>query len=201
MAIWATLSTWGLYNIDASIFDMMKLPQGMDKTIFINNLILKCGKLEILYPDPEFMKRAIKAWSDSRIETWTKLSETLKLEYNPLYNKDGYAEEMISRDRSQDSSSSDHVNGSGESIESVKGFNADSWSEHTKVDGTTEQTGSGTSSLNEDENTVRKLREYGNIGVTTSQQMLEAELALREKWNMYDYIINEYENRFCILTY
>lgn len=42
---------------------------------------------------------------------------------------------------------------------------------------------------------------YGNIGVTTSQQMLESELAIRSNWNMYDIITNDFKNQFCILVY
>lgn len=42
--------------------------------------------------------------------------------------------------------------------------------------------------------------EQGNIGVTTSQQMIEAERELA-KFNIYDFIIESFKNRFCILVY
>lgn len=42
--------------------------------------------------------------------------------------------------------------------------------------------------------------EQGNIGVTTSQQMVEAEREL-VKFNIYDYIIESFKCRFCILVY
>ena len=41
----------------------------------------------------------------------------------------------------------------------------------------------------------------GNIGVTTSQQMLEQELEISKKLNIYNYIIDSFQKRFCLLLY
>lgn len=41
----------------------------------------------------------------------------------------------------------------------------------------------------------------GNIGVTTSQQMLEQELLVRPKLNVYNYIMNSFKDRFCLEIY
>lgn len=41
----------------------------------------------------------------------------------------------------------------------------------------------------------------GNIGVTTSQQMLEQELEIAPKLNIMNYMIASFKNRFCILVY
>lgn len=43
-------------------------------------------------------------------------------------------------------------------------------------------------------------KEYGNIGVTTTQAMIEAERNL-VKFNIYDFIIDSFKARFCILIY
>ena len=42
---------------------------------------------------------------------------------------------------------------------------------------------------------------HGNIGVTTSQQMLESELELSPKINTINYVVNSFKMRFCILVY
>ena len=47
----------------------------------------------------------------------------------------------------------------------------------------------------------RETHIHGNIGVTTSQQMLEAEIAIAEKINMYDYITRDFKMHFCVLVY
>ena len=44
-------------------------------------------------------------------------------------------------------------------------------------------------------------RIHGNIGVTTSQQMLTAELDLAPRVNMYEVITRDFRNRFCLLVY
>ena len=42
---------------------------------------------------------------------------------------------------------------------------------------------------------------YGNIGVTTSQQMLNAELDLRAKVNIYDVVAEMFYREFCVYVY
>lgn len=58
----------------------------------------------------------------------------------------------------------------------------------------TENTDSGTI----DRNNTRF--EFGNIGVTTTQQMIQAERDL-VKFNIYDFIIDSFKARFCVLIY
>ena len=41
----------------------------------------------------------------------------------------------------------------------------------------------------------------GNIGVTTSQQMLEQELEIAPKLNIINYIVDSFKKRFCLLVY
>ena len=43
--------------------------------------------------------------------------------------------------------------------------------------------------------------EQGNIGVTTSQFMVESEVDLIPKLNPYQFIVNSFKNRFCLLVY
>ena len=43
-------------------------------------------------------------------------------------------------------------------------------------------------------------RLYGNIGVTTSQQMLQSELDIA-RWNMYEHIADLFASEFCIMVY
>lgn len=46
----------------------------------------------------------------------------------------------------------------------------------------------------------RKARMWGNIGVTTTQQMIEEQRGV-VKFNMMDYIIESFIKRFCLLIY
>lgn len=71
---------------------------------------------------------------------------------------------------------------------------------------TNESNSSGTSTLtqttnSEDNGTVtRELRTYGNIGVTTTQSMIEEERKVVQ-FCIDDYIINSFKRKFCILVY
>lgn len=53
----------------------------------------------------------------------------------------------------------------------------------------------------EESETTRASHIHGNIGVTTSQQMLEAELALADKFWIYDYIASAFETDNFITVY
>lgn len=43
--------------------------------------------------------------------------------------------------------------------------------------------------------------EQGNIGITTSQQMLEAEMKVRAAYDLYQIIAHEYIRKFCLMIY
>lgn len=47
---------------------------------------------------------------------------------------------------------------------------------------------------------LHESRMYGNIGVTTSQQMLQSELDIAS-WNMYQHIADIFCSEFCIMVY
>lgn len=80
-----------------------------------------------------------------------------------------------------------------------------------KDGGTVKNTGTvtdaGTGSYNDDRSDsdefkdTTKGRIHGNIGVTTSQQMLISEVDLRGKYNIYDIIAEMFVKEFCIMVY
>ena len=57
-----------------------------------------------------------------------------------------------------------------------------------------------TDKLTEKTNSNRIGRAHGNIGVTTSQQMLQSELDIA-KWNIYEQITDLFLSEFCIMVY
>ena len=63
----------------------------------------------------------------------------------------------------------------------------------------TDAFGEGTSTKN-DEKVTHKGRIHGNVGVTTSQQMLESELSLAE-WNIYEHVTDLFLSEFVIPIY
>ena len=80
----------GMYNWDDTIFSELVLPTGIDKDLFINSLLLQGGEFEVLYPDPDFMKNAIKIWGMKWFRTFAEWFKGTKAEWNPIYNYDRY---------------------------------------------------------------------------------------------------------------
>lgn len=66
--------------------------------------------------------------------------------------------------------------------------------------GTSETTTHGLKVSN-DETFTRNVHMYGNIGVTTSQQMAEQEIELAPKLNLFNIIVEEFKERFCLQVY
>lgn len=66
--------------------------------------------------------------------------------------------------------------------------------------GTSETTTHGLKVSN-DETFTRNVHMYGNIGVTTSQQMATQEIELSPKLNMFNIIVEEFKERFCLQVY
>ena len=220
----AMLSILALYNWDNTLFNDLNVPEGMDKNNVIYNILFECAELSLLYTDPAFMKRAIKQWSDKEQNVWNKLFATENFDYNPIWNVDGTVTETetINRDRTNDidrSSSSDETardvtsdDTDQTTTDSVTGYNSTSWQDHTKSvidsdrDITTNSTRniSGTDNVDEaeSEDVERNLetRRTGNIGVTTTQQMIreERDVAL---FNTIEFITNSFKKRFCVMVY
>lgn len=70
----------------------------------------------------------------------------------------------------------------------------------TNSSGTVESSTTGSNELNKDTTYTRDAHLYGNIGVTTSQQMLMSELDIGY-WNIYEKITDLFLREFCLLVY
>jgi len=224
----AILSIMGLYNYDDTLFDGLQVPSGVDKQDIIDEILMQCAELEVLYPATSIMKRAIEIWSNSNQIKWQKLYDTMTIEYNPIWNVDadivdtetitGSDNRTIERTGSGTDNETVNLTDT-ETVnltdtEAVKGFNETSWADAKKntKGGTDTIAHSGTDnrtmSSNEnvsDGNISESQREYtqrrtGNIGVTTTQQMLEAERKIAD-FNLVEIIVNSFKYRFCILVY
>ena len=88
----ATMPLMALYNYDNTIFDGLTFPAGIDKDTAIDEIILRSGEFEMLYPDPEFIKAMITHWGKKHYRTFEKWIEALNIDFEPLYNFDRYEE-------------------------------------------------------------------------------------------------------------
>lgn len=192
----ATLSLRGLYRYDPTVFDELVLPEtDVDRDDLIEALVLECADLEVLYPQPEVLRDAIGLWSRRRLSNWVKLAETLHYEYNPIHNYD--RTETHERATGRTYSDTAEGNGTGTSTGSRNAYNS-GWTEQDKAVSSNSSTTERSGEQNEEEGIT--IRASGNIGVTTTQQMIEDERRV-VGYNLTEAIIDEFKRRFCLLIY
>lgn len=179
-----TMSLLGLWTANKGIFDFFQIPAALNKQTLVDNLLMECAELEVLYPDAEFMRDAIGAWSAAECDKWEELEKTLHYEYDPISNYD--RREEWTDDSEGSSTATSTATGK------QAGYNSQ---ELVTSDGSESGGSSSGKSSSKHVGTVR-----GNIGVTTSQQMIEEQRKV-VNFCVYDVIIDSFQRRFCLLVY
>lgn len=181
----ATMSILGLYNYAPDVFDDMQLPDQLDKNILISNIVMNFAELEVLYPDPKFMKTAIGQWSASRLESWVKMQTVLYAEYDPFIN--------IKRDEERTITETRDLSGSGEATGQVSAWNEENFQNRNKS--ITETSDEGTITTHE------TFHVEGDSAITDAQDVLKKEMDVRLKYSLYGIIQEEFKQRFLLMIY
>lgn len=212
----AKITLIGLYNYDSTLFTNLSVPTGIDRDEVIDNILLKGGEFELLYPDADFLKDAIGVWSKKWQRTMKRWYDALSIEYDPLENYDRKEDwtdannknNQITRLENAIGSDVSESTGGGSTTNTRSAFDASDYQPHDKAEtssngnnlSSSSTTAYGKTEDNETNINKRIGRAHGNIGVTTSQQMLQSELDV-SKWNLYDEIADLFINEFCIFLY
>ena len=159
---------------------------------------------------------------------WSYQYKALTADYNPIHNYDSVENSTDTHDYTG-TQTMEHVatknntdtpditrtsNGSNDSAGSLYGFNSTSAVPSDEANGTSQSTdketgtvtsngtenGTNTRTDNLKETITHELTRSGNIGVTTSQQMIESELELRKK-QFYNIMIHDIINFLCLPIY
>ena len=215
-------------NPDHSVFELMTLPEGIDKETLIGAIMLRCQEFALLYSDPDFLISAVNIWSRKNYRTFDKWVKALDISYDPLFNYDRTEEYTDTHNgkfsnsgtsgntRTDDLTMTNNLADTNDvtTTHSEKAYNDSNYVGTTQdvIDqdeshtGTVTNTGTVTDSAmasndGSDEYTnIHKARLFGNIGVTTSQQMLQSELDIA-RWNLYEHIADLFCQEFCIMVY
>ena len=179
----------GWYNYDDNIFSDMVLPSSLDRTVTINTILMRCGEFNVIYSNLDFLRFAIKNWSERHLEQFTKMAAALKETYDPLYNYDRHEEYEDERNTENSANSENSLENT------VSADNSSAYQPDNKSAG--EMTNASTGS----ETITHNAHLYGNIGVTTSQQMLEAEIDLRQRFSIYDIVAASFMEEFTMPIY
>ena len=201
--------------------DKVSSPFVPDKSDLIAYICMQYAELELVYADPVIMKQMIKIWSEVHNPTWCALYNTMLYAYNPIWNKDGlYTETRNLKGtdyRTANLAETDNytvtsmaTTHTGSVTHNVTGFDTNSLQpESSDVPNTTDSTSGSTSNTKgttgtdkhdtTDTGTLTR-REVGNIGVTTTQRMIEEQREL-VRFNLYETIAEDFKEQFLVMIY
>ena len=173
-----------------------------------NNLIQLFGErcFYPLFSDAEIItplnatdkvKEMYATWKAEQLHDLLRAFYALKMEYEPLDNYNGYEKTEITYGKTTDTTygkTEDTTHGKTNTLETdIFGYNSDeNGAQSDKVSstdgGTTGITYGGTDGVEEGGTETHEITKRGNLGLTSSQQMVESEWKLRKKNFVLDVI-------------
>ena len=171
-----------------AIFADIELDSRLQISDFCNLLFQRYGNAEPAYNTTNVFKLFSDAWFKRNADTIKRILDALELEYNPIENFDKH--EKITR--AQDTGGT--VTGTGHATDDLSAFNSGAYVKNTQADNKNETKSTGT------ENETVTNETHGNIGVTTTQQMLTSELELR-RYNLLEWIVDKYSGELLSSIY
>ena len=197
----ATLSIMAMYEYSPWIFESFRLPSSIDRNILLDLIFSETAELEVLYPNPDIFERILGSWSKSRLETWNRIEKALTAEYSPIDNYtreethiDSYTRNLSESGTSKSTSSGTEQNKRA-AFNSAEQVNSDSSedSSESNIQNSTKLGGNDSRNIN--------IKAHGNIGVTTTQKLITEEVKMRNKYNIYEIICNDFTDKFCLGVY
>lgn len=210
-----TLSVLGMYNTDSTLFDLIHLPEDLDHDVLVNNILMECSELEVLYPNPSFLKFAIDNWSKKELPVWQKLTDLwssemdLSGEYD--YERKRTANLTHAKTGTETDTPSGQIIDSGTvgstTTDSVSAYNSNNFEnrEQSVVNGTNGNTRSFQN--------YQDQKSYNTINAETGTETITEKGHKKPMYeliagasdvaqnNIYDYIVESFKTRFCILVY
>ena len=181
-----------------NIFDSVKyfIPFNIQSGDLYLMWVLKYSSFKYISNDFDEMKSYVDILSKIYSDRFTKSVNVLLTEYNPIENYNSTETENIettsqnsnTSEISSTSSGETSSNSTGETTETLSPYDSENFNNNSKNSSsgnTTENSSSTDSSSNtmsgtSSQTNARTLKRSGNIGVTTSQQMIQSEIELRK---------------------
>ena len=181
-----------LYNTD--LFQDIELPKELNKEQLVNTILTDCYDFMPIENDFHLFKAMVDNWFLIRKNDFEKIYTALKEDYNPIHNFDRYEE--LDENRTVDRNDGYRENRTSKDTGKVSAFNENIYQPRDE------------NSIDEDIDSNRNVKDvnvyktqnhlYGNIGVTTTQQMINSEIDLRLKNNIYKIISIDFRKEFML---
>ena len=166
------------------IFKDIIIDVRIDKDMLIKEILRRCGELRPNYQYTEVYKMFIDNFFAKNQTIFSKLLDTMEYDYNPIENYNRVENTTNTENRTMLSDA--------ERINKLRAYDAEEASER---DSTTD---SATNTNNNLDTVVSTIK--GNIGVTTTQQMIEQERNILQ-YNIVNVIAQAFQNEMCIKVY
>lgn len=219
-----------LLAYDNTLFDNFTAPTDpegtpVDLDLIINRILYKYGDASLFTPDPAVMRFYIGQWSERRQPLWNRFYKAILEEYDPLSNYDrtekttDYLTHGHTVTTDDDlthgetvTTDDDLINGltveNTISADNASTYQPDSKSTNSGTDYrdiSEAHTGTDQRDISEKHTGIDK-RDYdshvfGNIGVTTSQQMLRSELDIIPELDLIEFIADDFHSEFNLMMY
>lgn len=208
-----------LMAYDSTLFDKMVLPDDVDIDEVVDHILMKYGDAPLFSPDPDTVKYYIARWSSRHLAMWERFKAAVEAEYDPLINYDRtekleftHGKKITYGGTITDTPSgtiTDSVDSTSEQQRSAdnastyqpldKEINSGKTNERTFTSYQEQRTFN-----NSDTNSGKDSEDnhiYGNVGVTTSQQMLNQELDVIPRLDLIDFIADDWHQEFNLMIY
>ena len=229
----AKISLLGLFTWDNTLFGSMSWPDAftaqededapaLDKDAFLDELLSSTAELEVIYPDPAFMKSMIGSWSKTKVGVWNHLYATTQYEYNPIENYDRIEDgtdtdthsgtdtygNVLARTGTDTTTDTPDLTQYEAAYDSAASGSDDGLVASTRQGGEnvseieygSTDTNNGSTIHGHKITAKHDLHVHGNIGTVTAQKMIQEEREIA-KFNLYETMISDFKSRFCILVY
>lgn len=187
-------------NAGDNLFSKLTVPETVNVDVLTSNILFRGGEFEVQYANPFTLKDMIELWSKKNAATFDRWVSALAIEYAPLENYDRQESWTDTGHMEGETVSDGTSSASASNEDKISAFDSSAYSPKEKTETSSSTSAEDTVTTETDNTNVRTGRAHGNIGVTTSQQMLESELDLGY-WNLYERMTDLFLKEFVIPVY
>lgn len=214
----ATMTLAGLLAYDNTLFDTMQFPDGLDREMVINTILMETASFEALVPEPTLCKAWLGLFSQRRIAVWRKLYATTMLEYNVLDETDlvttreGSNSDTRTPDlthtRTPNLTTTGQNSGSDTVEQRVAAFNSNDYAPRERQEtslGTSNTVKSTGTETTTETGTDATERTHRSTDTTTGRRTPAADLLTKEReaalFDVVRFIAQDVKANFCIMVY
>lgn len=180
--VWAIKSE----NPMETFFNSFAIDNRIDKSLLYSEFIRVYGGDYSLYNNSDDLRYFMANYFKSKQNDYSHIIDVLLSEYNPLHNYDR------TETRKTNGKWIDNKQDVGSNENKVSAFNSTTYQPSSRNEDT------NSSITNGDKEETETIRTMGNIGITTSQQMITEELKLRINNNIISVIIKDIGEKFTL---